>query len=205
MNIENSGKDYSTKDMASMVGVSETTVRKYSQELESAGYPFNKNENGFRKFKERDLFTFNEIRKLSIATSMPVKQLAEMIVFKQMARHDSISDAINKTPSNQDKSSEIESLENRFNNLMKKLDKLDMLDDIAQQLEKQEQFNQVLLKRLDEQQDLIESQTKIRDRQVTEETKELLETRKQHYELEQARQETATALKKHKNRWFKKD
>ena len=61
MNSDNVGKEYSTKDIANMVDIAESTVRKYAQALEKAGYRFRKTENGSRIYTDNDVFVFKEV------------------------------------------------------------------------------------------------------------------------------------------------
>jgi len=51
-------KEYSTKDIANIVGIATPTVRKYAQALEKAGYTFIKNDQGFRIFSDKDIQIF---------------------------------------------------------------------------------------------------------------------------------------------------
>lgn len=96
MNSDNAGKEYGTKDIANMVDIAESTVRKYAQALEKAGYRFIKNENGFRIYTDNDVFVFNEVKNLSKKNAMPVERIAKMIVFnqKQKIRDEAESDTL---------------------------------------------------------------------------------------------------------------
>ncbi|GAB6004475.1 hypothetical protein JCM12214_03750 [Geobacillus vulcani] len=76
-------KEYSTKDIANIVGIATPTVRKYAQALEKAGYTFIKNDQGFRIFSDKDIQIFERIKEMSNDTGMPVDRIASMLVSEQ--------------------------------------------------------------------------------------------------------------------------
>jgi len=76
-------KEYSTKDIANIVGIATPTVRKYSQALEKAGYTFIKNDQGFRIFTDKDIQIFERMKEMSNDTGMPVDRIASMLVSEQ--------------------------------------------------------------------------------------------------------------------------
>lgn len=76
-------KEYSTKDIANIVGIATPTVRKYAQALEKAGYTFIKNDQGFRIFSDNDVQIFERIKEMSNDTGMPVDRIASMLVSEQ--------------------------------------------------------------------------------------------------------------------------
>ncbi|KMY61956.1 hypothetical protein AA904_06555 [Geobacillus stearothermophilus] len=76
-------KEYSTKDIANIVGIATPTVRKYAQALEKAGYTFIKNDQGFRIFTDKDIQIFERIKEMSNDTGMPVDRIASMLVSEQ--------------------------------------------------------------------------------------------------------------------------
>ncbi|MED3731093.1 DUF3967 domain-containing protein [Geobacillus stearothermophilus] len=76
-------KEYSTKDIANIVGIATPTVRKYAQALEKAGYTFIKNDQGFRIFTDKDIQIFERMKEMSNDTGMPVDRIASMLVSEQ--------------------------------------------------------------------------------------------------------------------------
>jgi DNA-binding transcriptional MerR regulator len=76
-------KEYSTKDIANIVGIATPTVRKYAQTLEKAGYTFIKNDQGFRIFTDKDIQIFERMKEMSNDTGMPVDRIASMLVNEQ--------------------------------------------------------------------------------------------------------------------------
>ncbi|MEK4222377.1 hypothetical protein N1I86_10350 [Bacillus sp. FSL W8-0116] len=197
MNSDNAGKEYGTKDIANMVDIAESTVRKYAQALEKAGYRFIKNENGFRIYTENDVFVFNEVKNLSKKNAMPVERIAKMIVFnqKQKIRDEAESDTLKKIQLNQQESSDIVQYDNRFNKLMNQLDKLNMIEDIVKELQELKEVNRQLTERVQEQEKFIKESLEKRDRQLMESLNHALEFR-------QARIEAAIAEKEIQKGFF---
>ena len=192
MNSDNAGKEYGTKDIANMVDIAESTVRKYAQALEKAGYRFIKNENGFRIYTENDVFVFNEIKNLSKKNAMPVERIAKMIVFnqKQKIRDEAESDTLKKIQLNQQESSDIVQYDNRFNKLMNQLDKLNMIEDIVKELQELKEVNRQLTERVQEQEKFIKESLEKRDRQLMESLNHALEFRQARIEAAIAEKET---------------
>lgn len=192
MNNNNIGKEYGTKDIANMVDIAESTVRKYAQALEKAGYRFIKNENGFRIYTDNDVFVFNEVKNLSKKNAMPVERIAKMIVFnqKQKIRDEAESDTLEKIQSNQQESSDIAQYDNRFNKLMDQLDKLNMIEDIVKELQEIKEVNRQLTERVQEQEKFIKESLEKRDRQLMESLNHALEFRQARIEAAIAEKET---------------
>ncbi|EHL79326.1 MerR family transcriptional regulator [Bacillus smithii] len=192
MNNNNIGKEYGTKDIANMVDIAESTVRKYAQALEKAGYRFIKNENGFRIYTDNDVFVFNEVKNLSKKNAMPVERIAKMIVFnqKQKIRDEAESDTLEKIQSNQQESSDIAQYDNRFNKLMNQLDKLNMIEDIVKELQEIKEVNRQLTERVQEQEKFIKESLEKRDRQLMESLNHALEFRQARIEAAIAEKET---------------
>lgn len=192
MNNNNIGKEYGTKDIANMVDIAESTVRKYAQALEKAGYRFIKNENGFRIYTDNDVFVFNEVKNLSKKNAMPVERIAKMIVFnqKQKIRDEAESDTLEKIQSNQQESSDIAQYDNRFNKLMDQLDKLNMIEDIVKELQEIKEVNRQLTERVQEQEKFIKESLEKRDRQLMESLNYALEFRQARIEAAIAEKET---------------
>jgi DNA-binding transcriptional MerR regulator len=183
--------EYTTKDIASKVDIAESTVRKYSQVLEKAGYPFTKNENGRRIFHNDDIFVFNEMKNISKKNGMPVEKIAQMIVFdlKQPTRHEAESDTPIKVHLEQEKTSDIVQHDDRFNQLMKKLEKVDMIDDIVNDLAEMKQLNVQLLEQLKRQDEYIKNNLEQRDRKLMESLRTIQEQRQETKETAVAKQQ----------------
>ncbi|MFP7478257.1 helix-turn-helix domain-containing protein [Terribacillus saccharophilus] len=55
---------YTAKDLAASLDVTTSTLRRWAIALESAHYPFQRNEKGQRIYTEQDMATLEELRKL---------------------------------------------------------------------------------------------------------------------------------------------
>lgn len=55
---------YTAKDLAASLDVTTSTLRRWAIALESAHYPFKRNEKGQRIYAEQDITTFEELKKL---------------------------------------------------------------------------------------------------------------------------------------------
>ena len=78
--------EYASKDIANIVGIKPSTVRRYAQALEEAGYQFTKDDNdsrGTRIYFDEDIYFFQEMNKQSEETKVPIKSIAAMLVSQQ--------------------------------------------------------------------------------------------------------------------------
>ncbi|MFP7737973.1 DUF3967 domain-containing protein [Priestia aryabhattai] len=177
-------KEYATRDIANIVNIAEPTVRKYAQSLEKAGYIFVKNEHGYRIFTDKDIFTFNEMKNLSMKHGLPTKKVVDMIMMNLKEQnegsipHVSEVDTVVKKPSEQEKTTDIAQYDERFNSMFERLEQLDKLDDMQKQLDKQNEFNQLLMERLEQQQKYIDEKIEKRDKQFIDAIRESQETKK---------------------------
>lgn len=187
MNSDNTGREYATKDISNIVGIAPPTVRKYSQALEKAGYSFIKNENGFRIYFDKDIFAFNEIKSMSKKSGMPVEKIAEMIVFnqRQEIQHEATADTVEIIHSEGENTSDIVQYDSRYNELMEKLSKLDMLDDIVKEMQELKANNKALAEQMKQQQEYIDKSLERRDKALLQAIRE----------SQQAKLETAATKK----------
>src|SRR3954453_413241 len=150
MNSEKTGSEYATKDISNIVGIAPPTVRKYSRALEKAGYSFIKNEKGFRIFVDKDIFVFNEIKRMSKDKAMPIDKIVILIVSNQsqMTQQEEISDILEIKQSDNGSSSEIVPYDTGSNQLIEKLAKLDLLDDLVKELQEVREMNKVLMEQI---------------------------------------------------------
>jgi hypothetical protein len=157
MNSDYKGKEYATKDISNIVGIASPTVRKYAQALEKAGYTFIKNEKGFRFFIDDDISAFNELKTMSKRSSLPVERIAEIIVSdRKPIQHEAISDIPEIIQSDSGIKGDLVQYDTRYNELMERLGKLDMLDDIVKELDEQKEMNKSLLEQMKQQQKYID-------------------------------------------------
>jgi DNA-binding transcriptional MerR regulator len=73
-------KEYPTKAIADLTGLSAQKVRSYAQALEKAGHNITRNDRGFRMFTEDDIPLFQEMIKQSNEAGMSVEEIALQLV-----------------------------------------------------------------------------------------------------------------------------
>lgn len=64
MDLSEQETQYTAKDLAASLDVTTSTLRRWAIALESAHYPFQRNEKGQRIYTEQDMATLEELRKL---------------------------------------------------------------------------------------------------------------------------------------------
>ncbi|PAE16166.1 hypothetical protein CHH91_11085 [Virgibacillus sp. 7505] len=64
MDLSEKEMQYTAKDLAASLDVTTSTLRRWAIALESAHYPFQRNEKGQRIYAEQDITTFEELKKL---------------------------------------------------------------------------------------------------------------------------------------------
>lgn len=73
---------YVSKDVATMLKIQESTLRKYCIMLEEQGYHFHKNEHGHRGFMDNDVITLRKLIEIKSHPDMTLKQACEAIMKK---------------------------------------------------------------------------------------------------------------------------
>lgn len=71
---------YDTKDIADVLGIQESTVRKYASLLEDFGYSYLKNEHGHRAFFDRDLIVLRKMLHLKKDADMALEEAVKSVV-----------------------------------------------------------------------------------------------------------------------------
>jgi DNA-binding transcriptional MerR regulator len=64
MDLSEQEMQYTAKDLAASLDVTTSTLRRWAIALESARYPFQRNEKGQRIYTKQDITTFEELKKL---------------------------------------------------------------------------------------------------------------------------------------------
>lgn len=169
-------ENYSTKDVAKLTDIADSTVRKYAQLLEKNGYLFDRNINGNRIFNENDVNVFLELKNVSKGEKS-IEDSAHIVATKHIPKPatstSDIADDI-QVPQGSERAMLLD--------LMKKVD---VLTDI----------NKQLISRLDQQQKYIDERLEQRD-------KMLLESLKQSQEERKAFLQIAAAQEEEKNKGF---
>ncbi|WP_240522765.1 hypothetical protein [Bacillus pseudomycoides] len=97
--LEGIPKELKSHDIAKTFGIAESTVRKYAQSLEKAGYVFRKNENNTRIFTDIDELTFRDLIQARKEAGVNLDMAASVAVIrrqKQKSPIQSMQSLINK-------------------------------------------------------------------------------------------------------------
>ncbi|WP_256942757.1 hypothetical protein [Bacillus cereus] len=73
---------YISKDVATMLKIQESTLRKYCIMLEEHGYHFHKNEHGHRGFLDNDVITLRKLIEIKSHPDMTLKQACNAILLR---------------------------------------------------------------------------------------------------------------------------
>ncbi|MBJ8031259.1 DUF3967 domain-containing protein [Bacillus cereus group sp. N21] len=79
-NTDLTQKIYNAGDVAQLLEVKDSTVRKYAQTLEKAGYKFYKNENGYRGYFDKDVIAMRDLIRYSKHPDMTLESAAKAVV-----------------------------------------------------------------------------------------------------------------------------
>lgn len=164
-------KAYTTKEVSLTLDIGTSTLRKWCLALEENGYQFLRTDNQKRLFVERDLVTLRYFQKLVQGENFSLENAAKVVASKYKGEASETGTPIVLSQN------EIEKRD------FKRSDEI--LQELLERFEKQEQFNQELLRlnqellqRLEEQQKYIEERMNKRDELLMQSLKESMETRK---------------------------
>ncbi|HHL0974506.1 TPA: DUF3967 domain-containing protein [Bacillus cereus] len=71
---------YNAGDVAKLLEVKDSTVRKYAQTLEKSGYKFYKNDNGYRGYYDKDVIAMRDLIQYSKHPDMTLESAAKAVV-----------------------------------------------------------------------------------------------------------------------------
>lgn len=145
---------YDTATVSSLLGVQESTIRKYCALMQKHHYEFNKNTVGHRIFYPRDIEVIKKIINLKNSGSLTLNQAVKAILESDI-----------------DDISVVDSILNPDYNKL--------LEEFSSFKDEQMKFNQILLEQLEKQQDYIKNSIEERDRKLMASIKESLETKRQ--------------------------
>jgi hypothetical protein len=152
---------YTSSDMATLLKIQESTLRKYCIMLEEAGYKFHKNELGHRGFLNNDVIALKRLLEIKKHPDMTLKQACNAVTV--WVKENSVTDRDTTDITKHDQHNDsYNTLSHQFKDFQ----------------EQQMQFNQELLNQLKQQQEFIETSLKERDQKLTEALRETLETKK---------------------------
>lgn len=168
-------KYYPSKDLCERFDISSSTLRKRAIALEDNGYEFSRTEQNRRLFTERDLNTLQYLQELIQDKNMNLEN-ASIIVASRFKEDRSYTGT---SPVREDDS----------------IHSSDTVKILQDHIEKQEQFNQELLRRLDEQNKYINERLDNRDKTLMNTMNEMLEERKSNQKLlEEVKEEQKKGL-----------
>ena len=145
---------YGSSDIADVLQIQESTLRKYCLLLEKLGYEFLKNEQGHRAFFDQDIIVIRKMMRLKNEADMTLEEAAKSVIAWKNGYDIAVSDTE----------------EARYNVLMEEFKAFQ---------EQQHHFNQALLQEIRRQQTYIEHRLEERDRLLMESMRESLEARKE--------------------------
>lgn len=152
---------YNSNDVATLLKIQESTLRKYCLMLEEAGYEFLKNEFGYRGYLNDDVIALKRLIEIKKHPDMTLKKACNAVVawLKDKSITDRNTTDITKNERHNDS---YEELLNRFEAFT----------------EQQDNFNKELIEQLKKQQSYIENILLERDKKLMEALRETQETRK---------------------------
>jgi DNA-binding transcriptional MerR regulator len=168
---------YSSKEMTAVLGIADSSLRKWCLALEEQQYYFfSRTDNNRRLFTDRDRIVLKKFRELVQVQSMSIQNSAIIVAAKYK------DDAFEQT------NSENGVIDNRSGVI-----------DLAQmkhEIEQLKDLNRELLKRLDERDKYIDERMGKRDSRIMASLKELKETKKLTFEEEKGKVEVVGTLTK---------
>jgi DNA-binding transcriptional MerR regulator len=144
-------------DVCALLGIKESTLRKYALILQDAGYKFHVNDKGQRGYFQNDVIVLKRFMEIKQSSDMTLEQAAEAV----MAWVQQSNVAVRVTEKKQESE--------RYN---------DDIQTLKEMVAKQNDLLKELMMRLDQQQRYIEESLKKRDELLMQSLKESMETRK---------------------------
>ena len=139
---------YRATEVEKIIGTSSSNFRKWCLALENGGYTFVRGSNNSRLFYNQDVVVLMRLKDLIQGSGMTVDGAVNTVV--SMVETEGRAESVHETNSLE------EQLANAFSNRSD-------IKIIKEKLEAQEQFNKLLLERLEQQQTLMNQQLKSRD------------------------------------------
>jgi hypothetical protein len=177
-------KAYSTNEIANLLGIGDSTLRKWCLALEKEGYRFIRDDNDNRVFVEHDVIALRQLQEMIKGRKTTIGTAATLI-YQRFSRDDR-TDRTGIVPYENPRSNE------RYNSLLEEMKKTQQ--ELLEYRSEQQAFNKALLEQLKQQQEYIENSIKIRDEQLMNAVREMQETRLQLVASEQ---------EKKKKKWWK--
>lgn len=145
---------YSSSDIADILKVKESTLRKYCLLLEKSGYDFLKNEHGHRAFFDHDVIVLRKMISLKSGADITLEEAVKSVIAWKNGNDITVNDTEEK----------------RYN---------DLVEEFKMLQEQQINFNKELIQQIRNQQEYIEYRLEQRDRLLIQTIRETLEVRKE--------------------------
>lgn len=143
--MQNVTNDFTPKDMAQMLDLNSETLRKYALALENAGYLFSKTSGGHRKYYQQDVAALTQFKSLLNQNGMTLELAAQIVVAKHLSPSQTITTDVTVA-----KNTEIERFDERYTELMAKMDLLDQVPVLLKKLQDAEQRDQEKTRKIEE-------------------------------------------------------
>lgn len=169
-------KTYSTKEIADHLGIADSTVRKYCLTLQEHGYNFRRNEFQKREFTEHDVIALRKFKDLTKDGAMSLEDAAIAVV-TGYNRNTSNAITVPDTKKN-----------DRYDERLVEMER--KIEDLTEMMNRQLQFNEALMKQMDEQQRLLMERLEVSDHRLIEAVRMMTDTQKELAAPQQAATET---------------
>lgn len=173
---------YSSSNVATLLNIQESTLRKYCILLEKAGYHFHKNEFGHRGFYDKDVITLRKMIDIKKHPDMTVEQACNAVMVWVKQGRETKAD----TP---------DLSEN------KRYNERDSLEELKKEFQdykmQQEEFQKELINQLNNQTQYIKNLLEDRDKRLLQSIRETQEAQKQIASAEEQKEEP-----KEKRKWY---
>jgi len=155
---------YSPNDIATLLNLKVSTIRKYANVLQKAGYHFHKNDKGHRGYYDHDVIALKKLIEIKSHPDMTLEQAANAVVSWVKQSNVSGSDTENNISDKRYISYD------EFRGFQEKQE---------EQMQQVIDLNKELVNRLDQQQEYLDQRLKQRDHELMNVINQTLETRKQ--------------------------
>lgn len=176
-------RTYSGREVAEMLGIGASTLRKWSMLLEQHGYWFVRDNQNRREYRQMDVSCLTRFYELTKDQLIPQEEAAQMIVSQNGTEAAQRETAVALAPASHPAAVE------------DALEALDVIDEklhaLALHVKQQDETQQALLARLEKQEAYIHSSLKERDRRLTKAMNDILDAKVQLAKLKDAERKTS--------------
>lgn len=182
MELSQSEKAYTTKEVSLTLDIGDSTLRKWCLALEKNGYEFLRNDQNKRLYIDRDLVALRHFQVLVQKNNFPLENAALVVAAK-----------FKEDPSESRTGIVLQNQEENDRSLMRSdmvIEKLMEHIQVQQEhIERQEKFNRDLIDRLDQQQKYIEERLEERDKSLMESIRQIQKSNEELKQLNAAEPE----------------